>query len=204
MLTFAACELLTFAVSPTSSKAYWTKAVFKPGRAGDLSIVDNQNLWAVLDRFTHGRPPRIGHASAARRSLRPPDSGLAAQAHRRSSPLLGVLICAATCLIVSPISWVHHMVWVVPAILWLALRARPASLGTLARRRDSHSLLERSRVVGSRTRTPRICTSTCSNSSPGNSFFLAMVLFLAGAAVLVVRRRVASPQDESHLLGLQG
>ena len=46
---------------------------------------------------------------------------LAAQAHRRSSPLLGVLICAATCLLVSPISWVHHLVWVVPAILWLAL-----------------------------------------------------------------------------------
>ena len=57
LLTFAACELLTFAISPTSSKAYWTKAIFKPGRAGDLTIVDNQNLWGVLDRFTHGVLP---------------------------------------------------------------------------------------------------------------------------------------------------
>ena len=57
LLTFAACELLTFAISPTSSRAYWTKAIFKPGRAGDLTIVDNQNLWGVLDRFTHGALP---------------------------------------------------------------------------------------------------------------------------------------------------
>ena len=51
-MTFIACEVATFVVSPTSSKTlFWTKAIFQQKSAGDLSIVDNQNLWSVLDRF---------------------------------------------------------------------------------------------------------------------------------------------------------
>ena len=147
ILTFVACELVTFLVSPNSSIAYWTRAIFKPGRAGDLSIVDNQNLWAVLDRFTHGVLPGAVMVpvliAAAAGGL-----WLAALAHRRSSPLLGVLICAATCLAVSPISWVHHMVWVVPAILWLALAPDRPRWGRVARRSSGCPLLECARLVG--------------------------------------------------------
>ncbi len=202
VITFSACELLTFLISPTSSRAYWTKAVFKPGRAGDLSIVDNQNLWSVLDRFAHVvlpgsvvLPLLVLTAAAG--------LWVASQAHRRSSPLLGVLICAATCLIVSPISWVHHMVWVVPAILWLAFAPdRPRWGRWLA---GAAAVLFWSAPVWW---VPYKNTSDLHlgvfQLIAGNSFFLAMVLFLAGAAVLVVRRRVASPQDESLLLGLQG
>jgi alpha-1,2-mannosyltransferase len=194
VLTFGACELVSFAVSPTSSRAYWTKAIFQPGRAGDLSIVDNQNLWGVLDRFTHGLLP---DAVMLPLLLLIAAAGLclAALAHRRSSPFLGVLICAATCLIVSPISWVHHMVWVVPAILWLALApdrprwGRPLAVGT--------AVLFWSAPVWW---VPYKNTSDL-HLNPlqliaGNSFFLAMLLFLAGAAVLVVRRRAAQ-RDQS-------
>jgi alpha-1,2-mannosyltransferase len=186
--------LVSFAVSPTSSRAYWTKAIFQPGRAGDLSIVDNQNLWGVLDRFTHGLLP---DAVMLPLLLLIAAAGLclAALAHRRSSPFLGVLICAATCLIVSPISWVHHMVWVVPAILWLALApdrprwGRPLAVGT--------AVLFWSAPVWW---VPYKNTSDL-HLNPlqliaGNSFFLAMLLFLAGAAVLVVRRRAAQ-RDQS-------
>jgi len=186
VLTFGACELVSFAVSPTSSKAYWTKAIFQPGRAGDLTIVDNQNLWGVLDRFTHGLLP---DAVMVPLLLLTAASGLwlAAQAHRRSSPFLGVLVCAVTCLVVSPISWVHHMVWVVPAILWLALApdrprwGRPLAVATavlfwsapvwwVPYKNTSDLHLDPLQLVA------------------GNSFFFAMLLFLAGATVLVVRR----------------
>jgi alpha-1,2-mannosyltransferase len=187
VLTFAACELVTFVVSPTSSKAYWTKAVFKPSRAGDLSIVDNQNLWGVLDRFTHGVLPDavmlpLLIVTAAAGLL------LAAQAHRRSSPLLGVLICAATCLLVSPISWVHHLVWVVPAILWLAFAPdRPRWGPVLA---GATAVLFWSAPVWW---VPYKHTSDLHLNVlqlvAGNSFFFAMLLFLGGAAVLVLRRR---------------
>jgi alpha-1,2-mannosyltransferase len=189
-ISFVACEFATYLVSPASSRAYWTKAVFKPGRAGDLSIVDNQNLWGVLDRLTHGMLPDVVMlpllVATAAAGL-----WLAAQAHRRSSPLLGVLVCAVTCLIVSPISWVHHMVWVVPAILWLAFAPdRPRWGRPLA---GAAAILFWSAPVWW---VPYKDTSDL-HLSPveliaGNSFFFAMALFLVGAAVLLVRRRGAA------------
>ncbi len=185
VLTFGVCQLVTFGVSPTSSRDYWTRAVFKPSRAGDLSIVDNQNLWGVLDRFTHGvladpvmLPLLIAIAAAGLL--------LAARAHRKSSPLLGVLICAATCLLVSPISWVHHLVWVVPAILWLALAPdRPRWGRALA---VATAVLFWSAPVWW---VPYKHTSDLHlnllDLVAGNSFFFAMLFFLVGSAVLVLR-----------------
>jgi alpha-1,2-mannosyltransferase len=185
LLTFGVCQLVTFGASPTSSKAYWTNAVFKPSRAGDLSIVDNQNLWGVLDRFTHGvlsdavmLPLLIAIAAAGLL--------LAARAHRKSSPLLGVLICAATCLLVSPISWVHHLVWVVPAILWLALAPdRPRWGRALA---VATAVLFWSAPVWW---VPYKHTSDLHlnllDLIAGNSFFFAMLFFLVGSVVLVLR-----------------
>ncbi len=193
VVTFGLCELMTFVVSPASSKAYWTKAVFKPSRAGDLSIVDNQNLWGVLDRFTHGVLPDavmlpLLVATAAVGLV------LAARAHRRSSPLLGVLICAATCLLVSPISWVHHLVWVVPAILWLAFAPdRPRCGPVLA---GATALLFWGAPVWW---VPYKDTSDLHLNLlqlvAGNSFFYAMLLFLVGAAFLVLRRGPMGADD---------
>jgi alpha-1,2-mannosyltransferase len=52
---------------------------------------------------------------------------IAAVAYRRSSRLLAMLVCAATGLMLSLISWLHHYVWIVPAMLWLAVgEDRPA------------------------------------------------------------------------------
>lgn len=197
LVTFGACELVTFAISPASSRAYWTRAIFKPGRAGDLSIVDNQNLWGVLDRFTHGVLPDalmlpLLLVTAAGGLL------LAAQAHRRSSPFLGVLICAVTCLIVSPISWVHHMVWVVPAILWLALApdrprwGRPLAAATAV-------LFWSAPVWWVPYKNTSDLHLNLLQLIAGNSFFFAMLLFLAGAAILVIRRGAVQADEGLRL-----
>ncbi len=186
MGTFVVCELITFFVSPASSTSYWTKALFNPGRAGDLSIVDNQNLSATLDRLHHAVVPGAVLIPlllvAAAGGL-----WLAAMAYRRSSPMLGVLICAATGLLVSPISWAHHMVWVVPAILWLALADDRPRMG---------------RPIAAATAVLFWCapiwwvpyqhtTDLHLNALQlvaGNSFCLAVAISLAGAAFLVLRR----------------
>ncbi len=186
VVTFITCELITFVVSPASSTSYWTKALFSPGRAGDLSIVDNQNLSAALDRLHHAIIPGAVLlpllALAAAGGL-----WLAAVAYRRSSPMLAVLICAGTELLVSPISWAHHMVWVVPAILWLALAqdrprlGRPSAAGIAI-------LFWCAPIWWVPYQHTRDLHLNPFQLLAGNSFCLALVISLAAATFLVVRR----------------
>jgi alpha-1,2-mannosyltransferase len=190
-ITFIVCEVVTFVISPNSSRDYWTKALFKPGRAGELSFVGNQNLWAALERFNHDF---LSNAFMLPVLLATAAGGLwlASVAHRRSSPMLGVLICAATCLLVSPISWAHHMVWVVPAILWLALADDRPRLGP-ALALGSAVLFWSAPIWW----VPYKNTSDLHLNAPqllaGNSFFIATVLFLCGTAALIRRRRADPP-----------
>ena len=174
-------------MSPASSKAYWTQALFRPGRAGQLSFVGNQNLWAMLERFSHAV---LGAPLMAPVLIAVTAGGLwlATLAHRRSSPTLGVLICAAICLLVSPISWVHHMVWVVPAILWLALADDRPRRGRIMA--AGAAVLFWSAPIWW---VPYKNTSDLQLNAwqliAGNSFSVAMVIFLCGATVLIARHR---------------
>jgi alpha-1,2-mannosyltransferase len=202
LITFVVCELVTFLLSPKSSTAYWTHDLFKPGRAGRLSFVGDQNLVAVVERLHHGLVANLTLvpvlAAVAAGGL-----GLAVLAHRRSSPMLGLLICAATSLVVSPITWVHHMVWVIPAILWLALaddRPRlgvPLAIGTAV-------LFWIAPVWW----VPYVDTSDLHLSAwqllAGNSFFFALLAFLVGAVVLLVRRRTLRQSGGAALLSGRG
>jgi alpha-1,2-mannosyltransferase len=189
--TFVACELVTFLVSPASSTSYWTNALFDPGRAGDLSIVDNQDLAATLDRLHHAVVP---DSVLAPLLLFATAGGLwlAAVAHRRSSPLLGVLVCAATILVVSPISWVHHMVWVVPAILWLALAddrprlGRPIAVATAV-------LFWIAPIWWVPYKNTTDLHLNALQLVAGDSFFLATAIGLVGAAFVVLRRSRETP-----------
>jgi len=196
-VTFVVCEFVTFLISPRSSRAYWTHALFKPERAGRLSYVGNQNLAAAVERLHHAPVTNLVLAPwlvvVAAGGL-----WLAALAHRRSSPMLGLLVCAATGLVVSPISWVHHLVWVIPAILWLALgedRPRlglPLAIGTAVlfwiapiwwvpyAGSDLH--LSAWQLVA------------------GDSFFFALLVFLVGTVVLLVRRRADRGRTGAQLV----
>ncbi len=190
MVTFVVCELATFLVSPASSRTYWTKALFKPDRAGALSFVGNQNLTAAIERFNHGVLPDLALAPVLV-AVAAAGLWIAAMAHRRSSPMLGVLVCAATLLLVSPVSWEHHMVWVVPAILWLALaedrpRYGPAlAIGTAV-------LFWSAPIWWVPYRHTADLHLNWWQLFAGNSFLYSTVAFMMGTAVLVLRRRQRS------------
>ena len=190
MVTFVVCELATFIVSPASSRTYWTKALFKPDRAGALSFVGNQNLTAAIERFNHGVLPDLALAPVLV-AVAAVGLWLAAMAHRRSSPMLGVLVCAATLLLVSPISWAHHMVWVVPAILWLAFAEdRPRygpglAIGTAV-------LFWSAPIWWVPYKHTADLHLNWWQLFAGNSFLYATVAFMMGTAVLVLRRRHTS------------
>lgn len=186
MITFGVSIGIGFALSPGASWAYWTKDVFQPSRVGGLLYLGDQNLSSAIQRFDHG-VIRGGHLLPVVLAIGIVGLVLAMWAHRRSSPVLGVIVCATTGLIVSPVTWAHHLVWVVPAIIWFAAAPdRPrrgvkiaAAVAVLfwscpiwwAPRDALHELQLRGWQLVA-----------------GNSFLLAMLAFLAGILALLIRR----------------
>lgn len=136
--SFAACCAIGALAAPSSSWLYWTKLVFEWDRPGSPSFISNQSLRGALIRLHHGSVSEIVLVAMM---LIVGASGLylAVCARRRSSEFLGVLVCAATGLAISPISWTYHYVWIVPFLCWLELgadrprrfRAVEVAVGTL-------------------------------------------------------------------------
>lgn len=112
------CTLVAFAVNPSASAAYWTKYVNDQARIGTVTYVSNQSLEGSLDRLTHHRWSATSmeslEALAALAGV-----ALAWWAWRRSSMFLAVLLVGDAGLLASPITWAHHMVWIVPVLAWL-------------------------------------------------------------------------------------
>lgn len=116
--TFLLCCLATFAIAPHSSEFFWSVKVFE--RGPNLIFVSDQNLHSALQRLT-GNPPSPVLAGLLTLLFAIGGLTVATWACRTSSPALGVVVCAATGLIISPVSWAHHYVWVLPVVAWLAL-----------------------------------------------------------------------------------
>jgi alpha-1,2-mannosyltransferase len=120
--TFLFCSLGAGIITPHSWLVYWSNEIFNAKRSGNLLYMSDQNLHSALQRMTSGPPPPILLGSL---TLLFAVGGLAVAtwAYRMPSPMLGILLCAATGLIVSPVSWSHHYVWIVPLLVWLILTA---------------------------------------------------------------------------------
>jgi alpha-1,2-mannosyltransferase len=185
--TFVACSLLTAATDPRVSWSYWTKYATDAKRVGAVFYISNQSLRGAADRFDH-RVVSTGLITAASAVVVILGIALAAWAYRSSSPLLGTLVCATTGLLASPITWAHHMVWVVPILIWMACAPdRPHGGRYWA-------------VAGAALfiwapiwRVPYEGTQELSEHGwqllEGNAFFLATVVFMAGVAVMLWMRR---------------
>jgi alpha-1,2-mannosyltransferase len=115
-LTIAGSLLLL----PKASRHYWFGGlVLNSNRIGNVRYVGNQSVnGALLRLFGHAaadQPYRLAvMAAVAVGGLL-----LAAWVSRRGLEMPGILICALTGLLVSPVSWTHHWVWVAPALVVL-------------------------------------------------------------------------------------
>jgi alpha-1,2-mannosyltransferase len=119
-VTFAVTVLLGYAVLPRDSGRYWVHGlVFNANRIVFLGTRGNQSLRGVLTRLagsvTAGTAPWFAVAALVL------VIGLAAAAllYRAGHPVPGMLACALTGLLVSPLSWDHHWVWVAPGLALL-------------------------------------------------------------------------------------
>jgi alpha-1,2-mannosyltransferase len=129
--TFVVTTAIGFFFLPHASAKYWlTGYVLHPGNVGDVGSLLNQSVFGLVVR-----------AAGSVRSGTPVYYALfvviallgvtaAAVLDRTGRPVAGWLTCALTGLLVSPISWDHHWVWIVPALALFtdaAVRARGAA-----------------------------------------------------------------------------
>jgi alpha-1,2-mannosyltransferase len=127
--TAAGATVLALVIAPEASIEFWTDAVWDTNRIGRLYQVSNQSLRGVVARLD--APPTLWLAAVALvvaywcwwvRSRKPdPVTGFA---------VTGVIAC-----LVSPITWVHHLVWLIPGLFLLVDRATRTRMAELRRRR---------------------------------------------------------------------
>lgn len=113
---FAGTVALGFAVLPGDSASFWDISFLRPGRVSPPQNTQNQSLLGAMSRTFHttdaGLPWLLLAMLVALTGLI-----LAVRAGRRGDEARGFSLCAVTGLLISPISWTHHWVLAVPALL---------------------------------------------------------------------------------------
>ncbi|MFJ8685200.1 glycosyltransferase 87 family protein [Micromonospora wenchangensis] len=128
----AAATLLAAALFPDAAREFWTSALWNTDRVGELAFVSNQSLRGVVARLDPEHPSTLAWLALvlvtlavwawrcrAAVSVGDEATGLA---------LTGALMC-----LVSPVTWVHHLVWLIPALILLVDNAVAAPAGSLRR-----------------------------------------------------------------------
>ncbi|HEY3261343.1 MAG TPA: mannosyltransferase [Pseudonocardiaceae bacterium] len=187
---FVATVALTFAVAPTASAQYWLHLLGDASRIGPVGSAINQSLRGALARslgFDVATGPQWLVAVAAAAVL----AGLALRAAVRAGDTLAAIVVVQFFgLLVSPISWSHHWVWVLPALVWLV--HGPVSARALVRAAALLWLL----LVGSylipllvnAQRAMWIIPRPWYLSAPGWAYPVAAVLTLVAMVVTLHRR----------------
>jgi hypothetical protein len=116
--TFVTCGVVACLAAPGASKMYWLHLFYDTKRLG-AAYVSNQSLYAAAVRLSggtsHVRPweyalPLVVGAFGL----------VVARSLARHGDWLGAAaVTGTTGLLVSPISWTHHWVWILPALVVL-------------------------------------------------------------------------------------
>ncbi len=118
-LSFVVCTGLAWLLWPDLSRTYWHHDVVRPGRVGTVAYGGNQSWYAILHRPPF---PRTGSAPVwLALSLITVLVGtfVAWRCVTTERQSLAIVAIALVGLLVSPISWTHHWIWVLllPPIL---------------------------------------------------------------------------------------
>ena len=126
LATFAAAAVLAAVVSPHASWTYWSHDAWFPTRAGSIPYIANQGAIGVVERLVRHPLTRLTTFTIVA-AISGIGIVVARLAYFRSSLVLGLVVMEATEALASPVSWDHHLVWVVLLIAWLVLASdRPA------------------------------------------------------------------------------
>jgi alpha-1,2-mannosyltransferase len=119
--TVMAATVLAGAVAPDSSRIFWTDALFNTSRVGEYSFVSNQSLKGVVHRWDPDQPSTLAWAALVLLTLAV-WAWRSRAAARRGDEAMGLALTGIVGVLISPITWVHHLVWVLPAMILLVDR----------------------------------------------------------------------------------
>jgi alpha-1,2-mannosyltransferase len=114
--TAVLASLLAFVVSPATSTQFWGTTLFETGRVGELDQISNQSLMGAVARIAHpGEPSQALWALLVLATL---VVGMyrAVRAHREGDLVVAVTLVGLVSCLISPVSWTHHLYWLVPAL----------------------------------------------------------------------------------------
>jgi alpha-1,2-mannosyltransferase len=121
LTSFVAATLIGFVLAWSDSWEYWTHTVHHTDRIGSAALNTDQNIAGALARIGLGEHLRFLLWVVLCLAV----LALTVWAMRRvlqaGEPTLAVICVALFGLMVSPVSWSHHWVWALPAILVTAI-----------------------------------------------------------------------------------
>ncbi|MFD4676122.1 glycosyltransferase 87 family protein [Lentzea sp. NPDC058450] len=121
---FAITVALGFLVSAKNSWQYWFELLGAADRVGPVGSVINQSLRGALSRSL-GYDVEMSWPWLLAVAVSAVLTGFALRAAVRAGDTLSAVITVQLFgLLVSPISWSHHWLWVIPLVLWLVYARR--------------------------------------------------------------------------------
>ena len=127
--TAAAFEAIGALVMPRASTAYWTRVLWHTNRVGDVNGPRNRSLWGLIP---HGHVAGALLLAVAGGAVLAVAYVRAGRALRAGNNVSALAITGMASVALSPISWSHHLVWLVPAEAVALITARFGLLAVLA------------------------------------------------------------------------
>ncbi|MDG4823668.1 glycosyltransferase 87 family protein [Asanoa sp. WMMD1127] len=112
--TAAVATLAAAAVDPGASRVFWTDALFDTNRVGSLAFVSNQSLQGMVARLSPEHPSSLAWLVLVVATL-----AVWARRVRSASLVEGLALTGVLGCLISPVTWVHHLVWLLPALILL-------------------------------------------------------------------------------------
>ncbi|OHX03663.1 glycosyltransferase family 87 protein [Micromonospora sp. WMMB235] len=116
--TAAVATLVAAGLFPDASREFWTEALWNTDRVGELAFVSNQSLRGVVARLDPQHPSTIAWLVLVLLTLVVwawrSRAAVAAGDEATGLALTGAVMC-----LVSPVTWVHHLVWLLPGLILL-------------------------------------------------------------------------------------
>jgi alpha-1,2-mannosyltransferase len=109
--TAAGATAFAAIVAPDASRIFWTEALWDTDRVGNLGYVSNQSLRGVVARLDL---PAVWWLAVATAVL-----VVWFACVRRADEVTGFALTGVVACLISPVTWVHHLVWLLPALFLL-------------------------------------------------------------------------------------